>query len=115
MMTSFVLKLYVYINQEQFEFRETEEPINEAEKTVDAEKQLGQEDSGDANKENPENEPEEKEPEEKVTILSENIRYPCLQVFIILFPGVSCSCLKCIVQSHKLIGWEKVKYKNLVQ
>ncbi|PSR93468.1 Hyaluronan/mRNA-binding protein [Actinidia chinensis var. chinensis] len=50
---------------------ETEEPINEAEKTVDAEKQLGQEDSGDANKENPANEPEEKEPEEKEMTLEE--------------------------------------------
>ncbi|PSR93480.1 Protein CBFA2T2 like [Actinidia chinensis var. chinensis] len=49
----------------------TEEPINETEKNVDAEKQLGQEDSGDANKENPASEPEEKEPVEKEMTLEE--------------------------------------------
>ncbi|XP_059640483.1 RGG repeats nuclear RNA binding protein A-like [Cornus florida] len=50
---------------------ETEEPVNENEKTVDAEKQLGKEDAEDANKENPVNEPEEKEPEEKEMTLEE--------------------------------------------
>uniref|UniRef100_A0A5B7BPJ7 Putative nuclear RNA-binding family protein n=1 Tax=Davidia involucrata TaxID=16924 RepID=A0A5B7BPJ7_DAVIN len=51
---------------------ETEVPVNENEKNVDAEKQLGQEDAGDANKkENPVNEPEEKEPEDKEMTLEE--------------------------------------------
>uniref|UniRef100_A0A5B7BP35 Putative Hyaluronan/mRNA-binding protein n=1 Tax=Davidia involucrata TaxID=16924 RepID=A0A5B7BP35_DAVIN len=51
---------------------ETEEPVNDNEKNVDAEKQLGQEDAGDANKkENPVNEPEEKEPEDKEMTLEE--------------------------------------------
>ncbi|KAA8526020.1 hypothetical protein F0562_007880 [Nyssa sinensis] len=49
---------------------ETEEPVNENEKKVDSEKQLGQEDAGDTNKENPVNEPE-KEPEEKEMTLEE--------------------------------------------
>lgn len=49
-------------------FRETEEPVNDGEKNVDAEKQLGQEDGGDTNKENPVAEPEEKEPEDKVNV-----------------------------------------------
>lgn len=56
-----------------FAFRETEEPATENEKIVDAEKphpekQSGEEDAGDVNKENPVNEPEEKEPENKVSI-----------------------------------------------
>ena len=54
-------------------FRESEEPVNENEKNlVDAEKQLGQEDAVEVNKENPVNETEEKEPENKVSIL-----HPC--------------------------------------
>ncbi|CAH2075674.1 unnamed protein product [Thlaspi arvense] len=48
---------------------ENEEPVKENEKTVDAEKQLGMEDAGDASKESPVNEPEAKEPEEKQTLL----------------------------------------------
>ncbi|XP_052171085.1 RGG repeats nuclear RNA binding protein A-like [Diospyros lotus] len=50
---------------------ESEVPSNENEKNVDAEKQLGQEDAGDANKENPVNETEEKEPEDKEMTLEE--------------------------------------------
>lgn len=50
-------------------YRETEEPVNESEKTVEVEKPAGQEEVGEANKENPVNEPEEKEPEDKVHIL----------------------------------------------
>ncbi|XP_059657645.1 RGG repeats nuclear RNA binding protein A-like [Cornus florida] len=50
---------------------ETEEPVIEIEKNVDADKQMGQEDAGDANKENPANEPEEKEPEQKEMTLEE--------------------------------------------
>ncbi|KAA8522180.1 hypothetical protein F0562_012853 [Nyssa sinensis] len=50
---------------------ETEEPVNDNEKNVDAEKQLGQEDAGDANKEKPVIEPEEKEPEDKEMTLEE--------------------------------------------
>lgn len=47
--------------------RDAEEPLTENEKNVGAEKQLGGEDNaGDANKEDPVNEPEEKEPEDKV-------------------------------------------------
>ncbi|KAF5950037.1 hypothetical protein HYC85_012030 [Camellia sinensis] len=46
---------------------ETEEPANENEKNVDAEKHSGQEEAGDANKENPVNEPQEKEPEDKLS------------------------------------------------
>ncbi|KAK9274609.1 hypothetical protein L1049_021859 [Liquidambar formosana] len=50
----------------------TEEPVNENEKIVGAEKQLGEEDAGDAaNKDNPVNEPEEKVPEEKEMTLEE--------------------------------------------
>lgn len=49
--------------------RETEEPVVEHEKTVSADKPAGEEDAGDANKENPVNEQEEKEPEEKVHCL----------------------------------------------
>ncbi|KAL6985904.1 hypothetical protein U1Q18_019278 [Sarracenia purpurea var. burkii] len=48
-----------------------EEPVNENEKNVDVEKQLAQEDGGNANNENPVNEPEEKEPEEKEMTLEE--------------------------------------------
>lgn len=50
---------------------ETEEPVNEGEKIVDSEKQAGQEDAGDANKDSPAAEPEEKEPEEKEMTLEE--------------------------------------------
>ncbi|KAL3834984.1 hypothetical protein ACJIZ3_009720 [Penstemon smallii] len=50
---------------------ETEEPVNEVEKNVDAEKQLGQDDVGDASKESSPNEQEEKEPEEKEMTLEE--------------------------------------------
>lgn len=69
--------------------RETEEPINGGEKSVDAEKQLGQEDVGDANKENPVTEPEEKEPEDKVNV-SLTILFP--KSFIIPFCEMSCCC-----------------------
>ncbi|CAL5429601.1 unnamed protein product [Camellia sinensis] len=44
---------------------ESEEPSKENEKNVDAEKQLGQEDTADANKENPVNDPKEKEKEKE--------------------------------------------------
>ncbi|GFZ02084.1 hyaluronan [Actinidia rufa] len=51
---------------------ESEEPVNENEKNlVDAEKQSGQEDAVEANKENPVNETEEKEPENKEMTLEE--------------------------------------------
>ncbi|CAL5359765.1 unnamed protein product [Camellia sinensis] len=50
---------------------ETEEPANENEKNVDTEKHSGQEEAGDANKENPVNEPQEKEPEDKEMTLEE--------------------------------------------
>lgn len=51
-------------------FSESEEPVNEGEKVVDAEKQAGQEIVGEATKDSPVDEPEEKEkePEEKVII-----------------------------------------------
>lgn len=49
-------------------YREAEEPVNEGEKNVDTEKQLEQEDVGDANKDTSVPEQEEKEePEEKVS------------------------------------------------
>ncbi|GMP95683.1 hypothetical protein CsSME_00044629 [Camellia sinensis var. sinensis] len=81
--------IYVYLFVKNLllpfaKFRESEEPSKENEKNVDAEKQLGQEDTADANKENPVNDPKEKEkekepePEDKVSILFENVRYPCL-------------------------------------
>ncbi|KAG8374656.1 hypothetical protein BUALT_Bualt10G0018700 [Buddleja alternifolia] len=50
---------------------ETEEPVNEVEKNVDSEKQPGQDDVVDANKESDGNEQEEKEPEEKEMTLEE--------------------------------------------
>ena len=51
---------------------ESEEPVNENEKNlVDADKQLGQEDAVEVNKENPVNETEEKEPENKEMTLEE--------------------------------------------
>ncbi|XP_059275881.1 RGG repeats nuclear RNA binding protein A [Lycium ferocissimum] len=50
---------------------ETEEPVNEGEKIVDAEKQAGQEDAGDTKKDSPDAEPEQKEPEEKEMTLEE--------------------------------------------
>lgn len=43
--------------------------MTENDKIVGAEKQLGEENAGDDNKENPVNESEEKEPEEKVSNL----------------------------------------------
>ncbi|KAL3329579.1 hypothetical protein AABB24_033769 [Solanum stoloniferum] len=49
----------------------TEEPVNDGEKIVDAEKQSGQEDAGDTNKDSSAAEPEEKEPEEKEMTLEE--------------------------------------------
>jgi len=48
------------------EFRETEDPVVDNEKNVITEKQQGEEDAADANKDTAEKEPEEKEPEEKV-------------------------------------------------
>ncbi len=50
---------------------ENEEPINETEKNTNAEKQLGEENASDANKDNPVNELEEKEPEDKEMTLEE--------------------------------------------
>jgi len=50
---------------------EAEEPVTEGEKNVGAEKQLGEEEAVDANKESPVNEPEEKEPEDKEMTLEE--------------------------------------------
>ncbi|GMY29934.1 RGG repeats nuclear RNA binding protein A [Fagus crenata] len=50
---------------------DVEEPVTENEKNVGAEKQLGEENAGDANKENPVNESEEKEPEDKEMTLEE--------------------------------------------
>ncbi|XP_055819703.1 RGG repeats nuclear RNA binding protein A-like isoform X3 [Solanum dulcamara] len=50
---------------------ETEEPVNDGEKIVEAEKQAGQEDAGDTNKDSTAAEPEEKEPEEKEMTLEE--------------------------------------------
>lgn len=50
--------------------RETEEPVTETEKDAEVEKQVAQEEVGDANKkDNAANEPEEKEPEDKVKFL----------------------------------------------
>lgn len=46
--------------------RETEEPVVENEKNIGSEKQSGEEDAADINKESPVDEPEEKEPEDKV-------------------------------------------------
>lgn len=69
--------------------RETEEPVNDGDKSVDTEKQLGQEDVGDANKENPVTDPEEKEPEDKVNA-SLIILFP--KSFMIPFCEMSCSC-----------------------
>ncbi|KAI5328085.1 hypothetical protein L3X38_027481 [Prunus dulcis] len=51
--------------------QETEEPGTEIEKNVGAEKQLGENEAADANKENTVNESEEKEPEEKEMTLEE--------------------------------------------
>lgn len=48
------------------EFRETEDPVVDNEKNVITEKQQGEEDAADANKDTAEKVPEEKEPEEKV-------------------------------------------------
>ena len=63
--------------------RDAEEPVTENEKNVGAEKQLGGEDNaGDANKENPVNEPEEKEPEDKVN---------CPIVQDVGYTGLACS------------------------
>lgn len=64
-------ELYVYVTTFALftKYRETEEPVNESEKIVEVEKPAGQEEVGEANKENPVNEPEEKEPEDKVHIL----------------------------------------------
>ncbi|KAF9685442.1 hypothetical protein SADUNF_Sadunf03G0055000 [Salix dunnii] len=50
---------------------ETEEPVVDSEKNVITEKQQGEEDAADANKDTPEKEPEEKEPEEKEMTLEE--------------------------------------------
>ncbi|KAL3329584.1 hypothetical protein AABB24_033769 [Solanum stoloniferum] len=50
---------------------ETEVPVIDGEKIVEAEKQAGQEDAGDTNKESTAAEPEEKEPEEKEMTLEE--------------------------------------------
>ncbi|CAN4076012.1 unnamed protein product [Withania somnifera] len=50
---------------------ETEEPVIDGEKIVEAEKQAGQEDAGDTNKDSTAAEPEEKEPEEKEMTLEE--------------------------------------------
>ncbi|XP_059299186.1 RGG repeats nuclear RNA binding protein A-like [Lycium ferocissimum] len=50
---------------------ETEVPVNEGEKIVDADKQDGQADAADASKDTPAVEPEEKEPEEKEMTLEE--------------------------------------------
>lgn len=63
--------------------RDAEEPLTENEKNVGAEKQLGGEDNaGDANKEDPVNEPEEKEPEDKVN---------CPIVQDVGYAGLACS------------------------
>ncbi|KAJ8538691.1 hypothetical protein K7X08_029987 [Anisodus acutangulus] len=50
---------------------ETEEPVNDGEKIVEAEKQAGQEDAGNATKDSAAAEPEEKQPEEKEMTLEE--------------------------------------------
>lgn len=50
-------------------FRETEVPVNDGEKIVEAEKEAGQEEAEDTNKDSTAAEPEEKEPEEKVTVI----------------------------------------------
>ncbi|XP_024997008.1 RGG repeats nuclear RNA binding protein A-like [Cynara cardunculus var. scolymus] len=50
---------------------ETEEPVTETEKIMESDKQAGQEDVGDANKENTVEVAEEKEPEEKEMTLEE--------------------------------------------
>jgi hypothetical protein len=61
--------IYVYLPFVFAKIRDVEEPVTENEKNVGAEKQLGEENAGDANKENPVNESEEKEPEDKVNCL----------------------------------------------
>lgn len=53
--------------------RETEEPVVQIEKNVTTEKQSGEEDAVDANKDSPVTEPEEKEPEDKVGCLLLNL------------------------------------------
>jgi len=64
----------------------TEESVNDGEKIVDAEKQSGQEDAGDTNKDSSAAEPEEKEPEEKVTVILVKIIicFACLHALILL-------------------------------
>lgn len=49
-----------------FNFRVTEELVQENDKNLSHEKPPGEEDLADGNKESPANEPEEKEPEDKV-------------------------------------------------
>ncbi|OIT23663.1 PREDICTED: plasminogen activator inhibitor 1 RNA-binding protein-like [Nicotiana attenuata] len=51
--------------------QETEVPVNDGEKIVEAEKEAGQEDAEDTNKDSTAAEPEEKEPEEKEMTLEE--------------------------------------------
>lgn len=61
-------QIFAWIPYDIFRNRETEEPVNEGEKNVGYEKQSGQEDVGDANKESSANEQEEKEPDERVLL-----------------------------------------------
>ncbi|KAL0395205.1 UNVERIFIED_CONTAM: RGG repeats nuclear RNA binding protein A [Sesamum latifolium] len=59
------------VDHQFLNFRETEEPTNEGVKNVDSEKQSGEDDVFDANKDSSANEQEEKEPEEKEMTLEE--------------------------------------------
>lgn len=82
--------------------RDVEEPLTENEKNVGAEKQLGGEDNvGDANKENPVNEPEEKEPEDKVN---------CPIVQDVGYTGLACSP----AYTFSPIGSQKIKKEKTI-
>jgi hypothetical protein len=70
MLQCVVMSIYIYIcSLCPSKLRDTEEPVTETDKNVVAEKQLGEENAGHDNKENPVNESEEKEPEDKVNHL----------------------------------------------
>ena len=70
MLQCVVMSIYIYICSFcPSKLRDTEEPVTETDKNVVAEKQLGEENAGHDNKENPVNESEEKEPEDKVNHL----------------------------------------------
>jgi hypothetical protein len=66
----YVTSIYIYIcSFLPSKLRDTVEPVTESDKNVVVEKQLGEENAGHDNKENPVNESEEKEAEDKVNHL----------------------------------------------